>query len=359
MVYRSHNPPLQHDWRIYCPQQTRLRPLAPAVLKKCPSREAPKKAPAKKTKLNSNVTLKESLTKFKTMARTNYLDFPVGQEELYFKGLQSGDRFIFPRIVRKNAFMSRQKVAGLTAKSYLPIISDLWADFTDEVKDAWKAVDTTAHPHGWRTFVADQSKRIKQGYSGTATPNEFHQDLVGAINIESPAEEVLIAQYHPAFYYIQKKIQGTKNTYEPVMITEEVSLPLVLSINYKSDLTSTGAGSFCRFFGTVRHFYQGRDIDTDLTIDIPLSGGWATLTETLSSLLGEIVGYNLFIHIYKCTGTLWFDNVKATHSGQNWCRDTYCKDISQIFTRAYYQVPKNWAPITLPTGTDYDSIYPI
>ena len=293
------------------------------------------------------------------MARTNYVDLPVGQEDLYFTNLQSGDRFVFPRIVRKNAFFSRQKVANLTSRSYLPIIKELWAGFSDATKQDWKDVDPHSRQHGWRTFVADQSKRIKQGYAGVATPNEYHQDMVGAINIESPAEEVLIAQYHPASYYIQQKIQGTKNTYEPVQITETVSLPLALSINYKSDLTSTGAGSFCKYFATVRHFYQGRDIDTDIEINIPLSGGWATLSDTLSVVLGEIVGYTLYIHLHKVTGTLWFDNPKVEHSGQNWMRDPYCKDISQIFTRAYYQVPKNWAPITLPEGTDYDSVYPI
>lgn len=293
------------------------------------------------------------------MARTNYLDLPVGQENLYYSNLQSGDRFQFPRIVRKNKFFGRKKIAGLKAKSYLPTIKELWAGFTDQQKQDWKDVDPRPRQHGWRSFVADQSKRIKFGHAGVATPNEYHQDVVGGINIESPAEEVSIAQYHPASYYIRKKIQGTKNTYEPIQITEAVSLPLALSINYKSDLTSTGAGSFCKYFATVRHFYQGRDIDTDLEINIPLSGGWATLTNTLSLVLGEVVGYTLFIHLYKVTGTLLFDVVKAEHSGQNWCRDPYCKDISQIFTRAYYQVPKNWAPITLPEGTDYDSIYPV
>jgi hypothetical protein len=293
------------------------------------------------------------------MARTNYLDLPVGQEDIYYKGLQSGDRFVFPRIVRKNKFFSRKKIAGLKAKSYLPIISDLWEQFTTEQKDAWHDVDPHTRQHGWRTFVADQSKRIKMGYEGMATPNQYHQDLVGAINIESPAEEVLIAQYHPASYYIQKKIQGTKNTYEPIQITEQVSLPLSLSISYKSNLVSTGDGSFVKFYATVRHFYQGRDIETDFEIPMELVHDWATLSDTLSVVLGEIVGYTLYIHIYKATGTLWFDNIKVEHSGQNWCRDTFCKDVSQIFTRAYYQVPKNWAPITLPEGTDYDSIYPI
>jgi len=293
------------------------------------------------------------------MASTNYLDLPVGQEELYYSGLQSGDRFVFPRIVRKNKFFSRKKVTGLKAKSYLPTIKDLWTGFSSAEKQAWHDTDQHPRKHGWRSFVADQSKRIKLGLAGVVTPTALHQDLVGSINIVTPAEEVLIAQYHPASYYIRKKIQGTKNTYEPMQVTEEVSLPLDLSISYKSDLVSTGAGSFVKFYATVRHFYQGRDIETDLIIDMNLSNVWETLTNSLSVVLGEIVGYTLYIHCYKVTGTLWFDNVKVEHSGQNWCRDTYCKDVSQIFTRAYYQVPKNWAPITLPEGTDYDSIYPV
>lgn len=293
------------------------------------------------------------------MARTNYVDIPLGQEELYFAGLQSGDRWTFPRIVRKNAFFSRNKVKGLTAKSYLPAISDLWGEFSEAEKTAWKDIDPHTKQHGWRTFVADQSKRIKLGLIGVATPNIFHQDLVGAINIEAPAEEVLIAQFHPASYYIQQKVQGTKSQYQPVQVTEFVTLPLSISMNYKSDLISTGAGTFVKFYAIIRHFYQGRDISTNLEIELDLQGNWKAVSNSVSIVLGEIVGYTLYIHIYKATGTLWFDNVKVEHSGQNWARDTLSKDISQIFTRAFYQVPKNWAPITLPEGTDYDSVYPV
>ena len=58
------------------------------------------------------------------------------------------------------------------------------------------------------------------------------------------------------------------------------------------------------------------------------------------------------------TGTFLFDDVKAEHTGQNWARDPYCKNIAQQFTRAFYQVPKSWAALILPAGADYDSIYP-
>ena len=292
------------------------------------------------------------------MARTRFIDLPEAQEELYYAGLQSGDRFTFPRITRKSAFFGRKKVAGLTRRSYLPAISTIWKTFTATQKQDWKSIDPHPVKHGWRTFVADQAKRIKFGIPGEATPNVNHQDMVGAIDIEAPAEETKIVQYHPAQYYVWKKVAGKKSMYNPVSVTETVSLPLVISLKYKTNLVSTGGGSFAKFYATVRHYYQGQNLDTDLVIDIPLSSTWTSANQTLSTLLGEIVGYTLYIHLYKVTGTLWFDTPKAEHSGQNWVRDPYCKNISMSFTHAFYQVPKNWAVITLPTGASYNSKYP-
>lgn len=292
------------------------------------------------------------------MARTSFIDLPEGFEEDYYDGLQSGDRFTLPRIIRKLSLFGRKKIAGLTARSYLPVISLIWSGFTDQQKQDWEDVDPGPHPHGWRTFVADQSKRIKFGIPGSATPNEFHQDMVGAIIIQAPAEEVKLVQYHPAQYYVSRKVQGKKSMYEPVSVTEAVNLPITIKINRKSDLVSTGEGSFAKFYIKVRHFYQGQNLDTDLEIDMPLSAIWAQQTATISSLLGEVVGYTAYIHLYKVTGTLLFDNPVLEHSSQNWCRDPYCKDISKSFTRAFYQVPMNWAAITLPSGTAYNSEYP-
>ena len=292
------------------------------------------------------------------MARATYLEIPEAQIDLYWGALKPGDRYVYSRVVRKNVFFSREKIKGLQAKTYLITIKDIWAGFTTEQKAAWKNVDPHPHQHGWRTFVADQSQRIKLGLEGTATPNQYHQDLVGAINIVEPAEEVKLVQMHPSQYWVNQKISGFKNRYQPVSVTEIMALPLKITINYKSDLTSTGAGSFVKFYAEVRHFYQGQNLDTNLEISIPLSTDWASQNITLSSVLGEVSSYNLYIHLYKVRGTFLFDNPKAEHSGSNWVRDTYCKNIAQQFTRAFYQIPKHWASVILPAGADYDSYYP-
>lgn len=292
------------------------------------------------------------------MATTTYLTIPPELEELYYKGLQSGDRFVLPKIRPKTVILSRKKIAGLTARSYLPTIATLWKTFTDQQKADWKDISPYSRPHGWASFVADQSKRIKFGIGGVATPNEFHQDMTGKIAIISPAEEIKIAQPHPSSYWVSTKVKGKKGMYEPVEVSERLTLPLKLSINYKADLVSTGSGSFARYYASIRHLYQGQNLNHDEIIEIPLSSAWANQETTISSLLGLAISYNLYIHLYKVRGNLLFDLPKAEHSGSNWVRDPYCKKIEQDFTRGFYQVPKHWAPITLPTGSDYESVYP-
>jgi len=292
------------------------------------------------------------------MTKISYLDISPELEEAYFSGLKTADRFIIPRITVKNVILSQTKIDDLTARSYLPVIADLWNNFTDEQRLAWKNIDPYTNPNGWRAFVADQSQRISLGLEGVATPNQYHQDLVGKILIEGPAEEIKLIQAHPSDYWLYQKVEGSQSIYEPVQVTEPFALPLKLTINYKSDLVSTGEGSFARFYASIRHLYQGQNLNHNEIIEIPLSAAWEKQETTISSLIGQAISYNLYIHLYKVTGTLLFDNVKAEHSGSNWVRDTFCKKIEQDFTRQWFQIPKNWGVITMPSGAGYQSIYP-
>lgn len=292
------------------------------------------------------------------MAKTSVLEVTPELEEKYWGGLQTPERFVIPRIRIKVVILSRKKVEGLTGRSYLPACSTVWRGFTSQQKQDWKDIDPHPQKHGWRTFVADKCKRIKFGLPGEATPNEFHQDMVGKLLIEAPAEEIKLIQPHPNFYWVNRKVTGKKGMYEPVKVDEAFALPLKITISYKSDLTSTGGGSFARFYATIRHLYQAQNLSHDEIIEIPLVASWTKQEATVTSLLGVAISYNLYIHLYKVRGTLLIDNVKAEHSASNWARDTYCKKIEQDFTRGFYQIPKHWAPITLPDGAGYKSIYP-
>jgi hypothetical protein len=292
------------------------------------------------------------------MARTSYLSIPVGQENFYWQALQPGDRFQAARIRVKNSFLSRQKFQKLAAKSYLPALRDLWANFTEEQRAAWKAADFHARQHGWRTFVADQSKRIKLNLPGVATPSIYHQDMVGEIYIASPATEAKLIQPHPYSYWVARKVAGKKSMYEPVEIQEIFSLPLSLGISFKSNLSSAGPNPSAKFYAKIEHLYQGQNLLDNLEINIPLVSDWTRATATSAFYLGLAISYNLYIELHDVVGTLWFDDVVAQHNGQNWARDIFCSDISKSFTRAFYQVPENWAAEIMPEGAEFGSVYP-
>jgi hypothetical protein len=145
---------------------------------------------------------------------------------------------------------------------------------------------------------------------------------------------------------------------EPVIVTEDFNLPLVLNINYKSNLVSQGAGSFAKFYAEVRSSYQGIDRFAVCEIPFDLVADWKAAEATISSVLGYVIGYTLYIHLYNVRGTLLIDDVKTTHDAQNWTRDPFCKDIYQPFTKAFYQVPKHWIAVEIPVGSGFGSIYP-
>ena len=292
------------------------------------------------------------------MAKTSHIEIPVESEDKYYQSLQTSDRFIIPRIRKKTALLSRNKKLLIANRSFLPQCSALWNNFTDEQKQDWKDVDNHSQKHGYRTFLADQVQRIKLDLAGVATPNQYHQNMVGQLLITAPADEIKIAQLHPSSYWVSQRVVGKDNMFEPVEITESFVLPLKITISYESDLTSTGGGSFAHFYASIRHLYQGQNLNYDSIIDIPLQSNWDKQELTTSELIGQAISYNLYIHLYNVTGTLLIDNVKAEHSGSNWTIDSFCNKIEQTFSRGFYQVSQPWLPITLPTGASYKSIYP-
>ena len=314
------------------------------------------------------------------MAKVSYVDVDPGTEDLFFSNLNPGDRFGYSNLRRTPSLFSKQKIKGLTQKSLLPQVAALWNEFVDtspsiyglsifgnhlfgdetenNSKNLWTQAAAECGLNGWRLFVQDTCLRIKNSLSGVATPSLLHQAMVGYLYVASPATEIKIGQYHPRSYWTSHKVYGKKGMHEPVLITEDFSLPLVLTLNYKSDLTSQGAGSFAKFFATVRSSYQGIDRFADCEILLDLSSDWKTATATLTNVLGYVIGYTAYFHLYNLRGTLWCDNIKIEHSGQNWCRDPFCKDLNQGFTRAFYQIPKHWVSVEMPSGAEFGSIYP-
>ena len=212
---------------------------------------------------------------------------------------------------------------------------------------------------GWKLFTQDHCARLKNEIEGVAVPSILHRSLVGRLQVESPAEGMVVAQYHPSTYWISKKVVGYDRR-EPVKVVELVSLPLTLAVSYRSNLTAVaGKTPRCRIYADVVSLYQGQQLHNELEISFDLVSGWKRQEITLNATAGIVNSYALYIQLENVTGWLEFDNVRIYHNGQNWARDPWCNDINQTFTKVYFQVPKHWAGVDIPDGTFYESVYPV
>ena len=291
------------------------------------------------------------------MAKTQYVTIPVGFEDEFKKSVCAGQRFTYARLRRNDTLLSKKRKTGVSQRSLLPTISALWQAFSDAQRLAWVTAAAKMGLKGWQLFVQDQTIRILNELAGSATPVTTHQSWVGEIKITAPASECKLAQLHPGTYYVYHKIAGTKNQYEAVEVTEGFGLPFKIGLSYKSNLTSAGADPYAKMYAKIWNSYQGVDDEHLLEIDLTLVHDWQTVDATLSTLRGTIIGYTLYLELHDVTGELYVDNIIAEHNAQNWARDAGMKSFAVTFTKAFYQIPKNWAAISLPDGAEYDSVY--
>ena len=291
------------------------------------------------------------------MARVTFLDIPEGFDFSYNKALRINDRFTFSSIRLNNTFLSRRRKKGISQKSLLPICSDMWKTFDGATQDDWNNAGAVMNLSGFKFFVADYVLRLQNDMTGVSTPSLLYQTLVGKLTITSPATQFLLTQMHPLNYWVSAPVYGKKGMREPLLVTEDFALPLQISISYKTNLSSVGVSPRARFYAIVYSLYQGTTIENLLEIPFDLSSDWTSETVTLNTVCGKIKSYSLFLELNDVSGTLYVDNIKAIHSGLNWCRDSVCRDIDQAFTKAFYQVPKHWVPVEISTGCFFGSVY--
>lgn len=291
------------------------------------------------------------------MAKISYKLIPPEFDLQYFKALNPSDRYTFSSVRRTRAFESRAKILGITQRSVLPEASVVWATFSPAEVALWNSAGAESNLTGWRLFVKDFAWAKKLEMSAPLEPDLKYQVEVGRLSISSPASSIKIAQLHPNAYYVLRKVSGTKSQFEPVQVIEDFSLPLEMSVSWKTSLVSAGASPRARIFAVVYSHYQGRKIETELSIEFGLSDEWSRNTVTLNNVKGVVNGYTVFIECQDVVGDLFFDNVDLVHSGQNWARDPFCYNIRSTYTKSFFQIPRHWVTIDVPEGAFYDSFY--
>jgi hypothetical protein len=313
------------------------------------------------------------------MAKVTYMEIPEELKESVGKTLQPGDRFVFPRMITKKTLLSRKRKIDLKGRSIFSLMSEYWKTFSDEEKDEWRQAGLEIGLTNWQLFVQDQAARMAAEISGIATPKTLYQSWVGKAKLDNFFDELFLIQIHPRNYWIRQKVPGTKSQYSPVEITEDFALPLDLGINFKTELEAEDLNYEACYYADIWYSYQGVDRTERIKIDFPVfidpatygeghfglfrygqtekESVWTSLSDSIGSLTSYVVSYNLFFYFKGLKGSIYFDNIKAEHSGQNWVRDFNCRNLTEIFPRAFYQVPAHWFVIEKSGGAHFDSVY--
>ena len=247
---------------------------------------------------------------------------------------------------------------NLTTRSLLPQISALRDGLSPAEIASWKLAAQAARQNWWNLFVQDTAYRLKYGIAGLAVPSELHQYKVGRIEIKTPAQRVLLTQYHPIKYYVSKKVRGATSLREDVAINEKFSLPLQIEISYRSSLAPVDSSSVAHFYAVVYSSYQGRTIETQVDIPFENVTGWQRLSANIDDVIGVARYYQLFIELDHVHGSFEWDNVAAWHNGVNWARDWRCTDVNNEITPVNFQIEASWEELFLPTGAEFASVYP-
>ena len=292
------------------------------------------------------------------MATTTSVTVPDELKNLYNKAIERSDPFTFGTAQAHKSLTPDARRVVLREQSLFRFLAPIWRALTTEEKQVWKDAGVYSGINGWQLFISDNSARIRNDLALDVPPSDLWQVNAGQITIASPASEILLKQEHPQAYWVAQKVVGASWKKELVLITETFSLPLELEIRYKSDLTATGGTQRARYYAEIWTSYQGEDIMHELVIDFDPSADWTLASVSVADLRGIIIGYTLYLDIYGYTGTLLFDNIRATHSGSNWARDPRCDSVNQTFRKAFSIVPPFWVPTSLPAGSSFASYYP-
>lgn len=292
------------------------------------------------------------------MAKTQSIEVAPELTNLYNAAIERSDPFVFGTAQAHKSLPPDSRKKVLREQSLFRFLSPIWRELTTEQKQVWKDAAVYNNISGWQLFISDNAARIRSSLPLDVPPSDLWQVRAGYLTIESPATELILKQEHPQSYWVAQKVVGAPWKKTLVSLVENFSLPLEISIRYKSDLTPVGGTQSARYFARIWTSYQGQDIYTDLDINFDPSTDWTYAENEEAAIRGILLGYTLYLEIVGYTGTLLFDNIRAIHGGSNWALDPRCDAINQTFTKAFAIVPPFWIPTSLPSGSSFSSQFP-
>lgn len=256
--------------------------------------------------------------------------------------------------------VSRRVKNRLRQQSPFKLASLMWRELDQSQRDDWSAVATGYGLNGWQLFLQRSEEQQKNGpvelggYSyalayygfGSAEENNNPDHIAlytaGRLDIVAPGTGAIISQNHPDLYKLRRIIPQSKRVFETVEIEEVLNLPLEIATSWKTDLTAAGPLPTAEFYVKIEYDNGGITDYYQKGFHLGLQDEWQRDTLTIAPTLGTIYGYSLSFALTDCVGSLWFDNVRAEHTGTNWAIDPFCYDVNQKLVQQWGDINRPW-----------------
>lgn len=260
------------------------------------------------------------------MPRVYGITLPAGIEIIFSKTLKMYDIRVHCNIGKNRRFMSRSMKIRLRDFSKLTAVASAWHDLGEAVQNEWYAAANAQGTNGYSLWTQDKIYRLMNSIAGNASASLFHQFKVGHIELVGAANNCKFEQFFNRPFVLS-------TTYQ---------------VNYKADLVADGPDPYAIFRFESMVYKGGENVIEQEDIELNLSQAWEQKDIIIGPKNGAIANFKLQIILNDVQGDLYFDNVFLEFDGTVQNRDPFCDDVFS-----------NWAKITKPIGTTFESVYPV
>lgn len=243
------------------------------------------------------------------MPRVYGITIPAGIEIIYNKSLKMYDISVMCNVGKNVHYLTRSQKYTLRGLSKLFEVAYRWSALSQAQKDAWYIAGDPSGMNGYALFTQDTIYRYLNGLIGLATPSIYHQYFIGHVEIEAPATSCLAVEYHDT----------------------PLSFPCTMSVNYRSNLVSTGPGSFAKLTFQWLRLFSGKNYNERQSIDFGLVDAWQTKQISITQQPGVIGTWALVLELYNVTGNLYIDNLSVEYDGTIQNVDFECDVFPESF----------------------------
>ena len=260
------------------------------------------------------------------MPRIYGITLPAGIDVIYNKTLKMYDVSVDCNVGKNRRFLTRKLKLQLKDVTKLYQIAYHWSFLSDPEKAAWQTAAAAMGSQNYALFTQDTIYRLVNGIAGIATPNIYHQYLVGHIEIGGVTTSYRIHQYHNV-------------PWQP---------GATLDLNIHSNLSAAGPSPSVVLRLITGNYFGGKNVYTTTEQTIGLTDAWQTVHIAFPNGQGTKANYTVEVEFVDVQGDFWFDDYFVQWDGAIQNKDPFCDSF-----------PKYWYLPDASEDVIVESVYPL